>query len=83
MRSIKVDADTDALLTGLRGRLGSSKDEVIRELVRRYNAALADALTAGDRLKRVEEMLVQLTLQKQEDDDGGDGDGTPPTYDVK
>ena len=83
MRSIKVDADTDALLTGLRGRIGSSKDEVIRELVRRYNAALADAVTAGDRLKRIEELVTKLVLLAEDDDGGGDGGGTPPAYKVE
>jgi hypothetical protein len=83
MTSIKLHDDTLAVLKGLRGRLGASYDEVVQELVRRQIDATTGAVTAGDRLRRIEEMLVQLTLQKQEDDDGGDGDGTPPTYDVK
>jgi len=78
MQSIKVHDATAALLNGLRGRLGSTRDEVIQELVRRYNAALSDALTAGDRLKRVEEMLVRLTLRTQEDEQAA-----PPTFKVE
>ena len=68
MQSIKVHDATAALLNGLRGRLGVTRDDVIQELVRRYNAALEDALTAGDRLKRVEEILVRWDLRQQEEE---------------
>jgi len=81
MRSIKIHDDTDAMLTALRGRIGSTKDEIIQELHRRYTAAQVEAITAGDRLRRVEEMLTKL-VQRADDDDSGDG-GTPPPHQVE
>lgn len=80
MQSIKLHDDTLAVLKGLRGRLGVSYDEVVQELVRRQIAATTGAVTAGDRLKRIEELLTRLVQQAEEDDDGDD---TPPTYQVE
>ena len=77
MRSIKIHDDTDAMLTALRGRIGSTKDEVIQELVRRHTEAVSGAVTAGDRLRRIEELLTRLTLEKQ------DEEAAPPTFQVK
>lgn len=77
MRSIKIHDDTDAMLTALKGRIGSTKDEVIQELIRRHTEAVIGAVTAGDRLKRIEELLTRLTLEKQ------DEEAMPPTFQVK
>jgi len=65
MTSIKLHDDTLAVLRGLRGRLGASYDEVVQELVRRHIDATTGAIMVGDRLKRIEQMLTQLMLQKQ------------------
>lgn len=81
MQSIKLHDDTLAVLKGLRGRLGASYDEVVQELVRRQIDATTGAVTAVDRLKRIEELLTQLV--QQADDDDSDGGGAPPSYQVE
>jgi hypothetical protein len=69
MPSVKLKSDTLAVLSGLRARFGSghSYDKLICELVRREIEGTANAVMAGDRLRRIEEMLIQLTLKNQDE----------------
>jgi len=78
MPSVKLQPDTLAILAGLRGRMGCghSYDKIIQELVRRQIEGSVSAALAGDRLRRIEEMLTQLTLQKQ-------AEPVAPTYKVE
>jgi hypothetical protein len=66
MPSVKLRADTLAVLGALRGRLrcGHSYDALICELVRREIDGTATALMAGDRLLRLEEIMTKILLQQ-------------------
>jgi hypothetical protein len=83
MPSVKLQPDTLAILSGLRGRFGCghSYDALIQELVRRHLHDIKQALLAPNRLERIEAMLIQLT--QKADDGGGGGDSQPPTFNVK
>ena len=70
MPSVKLQPDTLALLSGLRGRFrcGHSYDSLIQELIRRHMSEINQALLATDRLQRIEEMLTRLVSINEDAD---------------
>ena len=60
VKSVKLHADTVALLRAVCHRTGKTYDEVITDLIRAQQQGGQEALAAADRLRRIEELLLRL-----------------------
>jgi predicted transcriptional regulator len=72
--TIKADADFDALLTGLAGRLNTTKSRVIRDAVRNYCQFL-DREALKKQMREASLKTRQQALDSAEDLGAADSDG--------
>jgi predicted transcriptional regulator len=72
--TIKADDDFDALLTGLAGRLNTTKSRVIRDAVRNYGQYL-DREALKERMREVSLKTRKQALEEGEILSAADSDG--------